>query len=420
MNYRIYPPDGILETSVTVPLSKSESNRALIINALGGYGTDLTVARCSDTEAVQKALASTEAGEINVGNAGTAMRFLTAYFAMQEGRVVTLTGDDRMCKRPIGPLVTALRACGASIAYMGEEGFPPLRITGRLLEGGEVSVDSSMSSQFVSALLMIAPYMRCGLQLSLGDAVVSKPYMDLTVALMLKAGAEVDSEDGIITVKAGGYDKPVTRVGADWSAAAFWLEMVAVSSGFVTLRGLDKKSVQGDRAAMNLFGQLGVSCSDEPENDEDIELCGNPDVAPRLTLDMSDTPDIVQAAAVACALTGVPFMFTGVSTLRIKETDRIEALRGELFKLGIEIEAGTDYIAWGGRRMPIAEMPEFDTYGDHRMAMAFAPVALYIPGVVIRDVDVVNKSYPDYWEHLRQAGFVTEDADTYTEEGEDS
>lgn len=410
MNYKIFPPDGILEAEVILPLSKSESNRALIINALCCADVQPEVARCSDTDAVKSALASS-AGEINVGNAGTAMRFLTAYFARQEGIEVILTGDERMCQRPIGPLVTALRLCGADIEYLADEGFPPLKINGRKLTGGDVEVDNAMSSQYVSALLMIAPYMSAGIRLHLGDTDVSMPYIELTINMMRLAGAEVEREDNVIIVTPKHYDMPIGSVGGDWSAAAFWLEMVAASSGFVTLKGLDKKSAQGDRKALDLFGRLGVAVEEEPENADDIELCGSPDVAPRLNLDMTDTPDIVQSLVVACALIGVPFTLSGVSNLRIKETDRLEALRRELLKIGVEMEVAEDVITWGGRRMPIAEMPEFDTYGDHRMAMAFAPVSVYIPGIVIRDAQVVSKSYPEYWEHLQQAGFEIVDAD---------
>lgn len=417
MNYKIFPPDGILEAEVILPLSKSESNRALIINALCCDDVQLEVARCSDTDAVKSALAST-VGEINVGNAGTAMRFLTAYFARQEGVGVILTGDERMCQRPIGPLVTALRQCGADIEYLADEGFPPLKISGRKLTGGDVEVDNAMSSQYVSALLMIAPYMSAGIRLHLGDTDVSMPYIELTISMMRLAGAEVEREDNVITVSPKHYDKPIGSVGGDWSAAAFWFEMVAASSGFVTLKGLDKKSAQGDRKALDLFGRLGVAVEEEPENADDIELCGSPDVAPRLNLDMTDTPDLVQSLVVACVLIGVPFTLTGVSNLRIKETDRLEALRRELIKIGVEMEVAEDVITWGGRRMPIAEMPEFDTYGDHRMAMAFAPVSVYIPGIVIRDAQVVSKSYPEYWEHLQQAGFEIVDADEYISEEE--
>ncbi len=418
MNYKIYPPDGILEAEVVLPLSKSESNRALIINALNGMETSFEVARCSDTDAVKSAL-TFSADEINVGNAGTAMRFLTAYFAQREGLEVILTGDERMRQRPIAPLVTALCKCGADIEYLAEDGFPPLKIKGRKLTGGDVDVDNAMSSQYVSALLMIAPYMNDGIRLHLGETEVSMPYIELTMDMMRRAGAEVERVDSVITVSAKHYDKPIGSVGGDWSAAAFWLEMVAVSSGFVTLKGLDKKSAQGDRGAMDLFCRLGVAIEEEPENADDIELCGSPDVAPRLNLDMTAMPDLVQPLVVACAMIGVPFTLCGVTNLRIKETDRLEALRRELMKIGVEMEVEKDVISWSGRRMPIAEMPEFDTYGDHRMAMAFTPVSLYIPGIVIRDAQVVGKSYPEYWEHLRQAGFEIVDAeDSENEEGE--
>ena len=419
MDYRIFPPDGILEARVVLPLSKSISNRALIINALTAGAAPLPeVAVCDDTDAMVSALEA-ESGTVNIGAAGTAMRFLTAYFAATTVRSeVIIDGSERMRQRPVGPLVEALRACGADIEYIGEEGFPPLRIRGQKLTGGDISIPASVSSQYISALLMVAPCMGRGLTLKLEGEIMSVPYIRMTLAMMKQRGAEVefDERDGIVKVAPGGYDpsRPLP-VEADWSAATFWYEIVALTAGWVTLAGgLKADSLQGDAAACGVFGRLGVSTSWEDVEDGDAELSGNPDADARLDMDMRDTPDMVQAVVVACAMLGTPFTLSGLDSLRIKETDRLEALRLELLKTGIAVEITTDVLkgitmSWDGFRHPITAAPEFDTYKDHRMARAFAPVAIFIPGIVIRDAGVVGKSYPGYWDALREAGFEIEE-----------
>lgn len=419
MNLRITPPDNILETRVALPLSKSISNRQLIINALTPGASPLAdVAHCDDTDAMTAALAATDAADINIGAAGTAMRFLTAYFATREGRTVTLDGSERMRHRPIGPLVDALRAAGAEIAYAGEEGFPPLRITGRALTGGDIAISASVSSQYISALLMVAPAMTEGLRLTLEGEIMSLPYIKMTLSLMEQRGADVDMTGNIITVRPGSYDAsaPLTPE-ADWSAASFWYEITALTGGWVTVDGDNlippSRSLQGDSACEALFGRLGVTTSRE---EEVTELSGNPDADARLDTDMRATPDLVQPVVVTCAMLGIPFTISGLDSLRIKETDRLDALSRELAKIGVRVETGHDILhgltmSWDGRRHPILETPVFDTYDDHRMAMALAPVAAYIPGIVIRDAGVVSKSYPGYWDALRDAGFIIEEAE---------
>lgn len=415
MNYRIYPPDEILQTDVTLPLSKSVSARQLIINALSPHPTTLKqVADCSDTNVMQRALTN-EGDTIDAADAGTAMRFLTAYFACQEGRNVTLTGTERMQQRPIRPLVEALRACGADIQYIGEEGFPPMQIKGKKLTGGDVAIDATISSQFISALLMIAPKMTNGLRLTLDGEPSSLPYIDLTIKLMQQCGADVERTDNVITVAAGDYSGVADEGEADWSAATFWWELEAVSMGFITLRGLKPDSAQPDRRTPKLFEPLGVVTEWEGE-DGGIDLMGSPDVASRLTADLTDTPDAAPALAVACALVGVAFHLTGLQNLAIKESNRLQALATELLKLGLVCQTTDDTLTWDGVRYPVAEVPTFDTYADHRMAMALAPVAMFIPGTTIKDVEVVKKSYPQYWQHLADAGFQLIDADQPTEE----
>ncbi len=414
MNYRIYPPEDILQATVTMPLSKSVSNRALIIRALtDNPAPPAPLADCIDTRTMQRAIGSADE-HINIGDAGTAMRFLTAYYATREGRVTLLDGSERMRQRPIAPLVGALRQCGADIEYAGEEGFPPLRITGRHLTGGDMSIDATVSSQFISALLMIAPLMAGGLRLQLDGEPASLPYIDLTIDMMRRAGAEAERYNDLITVAPGAYDPAVTLPAeGDWSAASYWYEIEAITGGFLTLKGLNADSRQPDRRTISLFGALGAVTAPGEEDPADLDLTGSPDVSPRLTADLSATPDLTPAVAVTCAMIGVPFRLTGLQSLRIKECDRIAAIAAELLKIGVVTETIGDHtLTWDGRRRPIAELPVFDTYGDHRMAMALAPVSIYLPGIVVRDAGVASKSYPEFWDDLRQAGFEVTDADS--------
>ncbi len=403
MNYRIYPPDEMIDAHIALPLSKSISNRALVINAMTRGALPLeNVARCDDTDVMVRALSSSD-DEINIGAAGTAMRFLTAYYASLPGRTVTIDGSERMRHRPIKALVDALRECGAVIDYIGEEGFPPLRITGRKLDGGDVSLPASISSQYISALLMIAPLMEHGLRLTLVGDIISRPYIAMTLSMMREWGVESDFPGNVIDVRPGEYKPVKFSVEADWSAASYWYEIAALSSESISLSGLYRDSCQGDSHLSEIFRNFGIVTG---FNDEGVLLEPSPDMNPRLVIDMREQPDLAQTVAVTCCLLGIPFHITGLSTLRIKETDRLEALRRELEKLSfvVAIEKDSELI-WDGGRCPVLEEPAIDTYEDHRMAMAFAPVALYAPGLKINNVEVVTKSYPGFWDDLRQVGF---------------
>lgn len=414
MDVRIFPPEEFFEATVELPLSKSMSNRAVVMDAMArraGSCIDSdasgNVAKCDDTAAV---IAAVNGGsdEINVGAAGTAMRFLTAYFAGCEGRRVTLDGTERMRQRPVGALVEALRRCGAVIDYADAEGYPPLVIEGRRLHGGEVTVAADVSSQFISALMMAAPQMERGLVIKLDGDVISRSYILMTLTMMRDRGIDCEMTGNVITVMPGRYTMSDRQVERDWSAASYWYSMAALSSAVISMPGLTADSVQGDRATASYFERLGVLT----ETDDNGNLCTmpSPEMYSRVELDLSDQPDIAQTIAVACSALNVPFTLTGLSTLRIKETDRLEALRRELDKVGCvaEITRG-DGIRWDGFRHPIFEMPRIETYDDHRMAMAFAPLALYIPGLVIRDAGVVTKSYPGFWDDLKSAGFTIEE-----------
>lgn len=411
MDIRIFPPEEMLEARIALPPSKSISNRALIMQALTEKpGSIANLADCDDTAVMTEALGGgAESRTVNIGAAGTSMRFLTAYYASLPGAEITLDGTERMRRRPIAPLVEALRAAGASIEYAGEEGFPPLRIHGRHLKGGDVTVKADISSQYISALLMVAPTMEQGLRLTLDGDIASRPYIKMTLGMMRERGVESDWEGNVITVAPQSYLPVDSEVEGDWSAAAFWLEIAAISCGLVTLDGLRLDSLQGDSCVTRIFKRIGIDTV--PGEEGGLFLSPTPDQDARLDMDMADCPDLAQAVIVTCAVVGIPFRITGLESLRIKETDRLEALRVELLKIGIPMSVEGDSVAeWDGRRVPVTEMPEFHTYEDHRMAMAFAPVALCIPGVIMRDAEVVSKSYPAFWEHLKAAGFTLTDA----------
>lgn len=408
MDYIILPPEEILEATVALPLSKSISNRALVIDALTvGAVAPPAVAQCDDTEAVARALASPH-GEINLGAAGTAMRFLTAYFASLPGAKVTLTGSERLLQRPVGPLVEALRSMGAEIRCLGCEGYPPLAIEGRTLSGGDITVKAGESSQYLSAILMVAPTMERPLRLRFEGEPASLPYLRMTVGMMQRRGIDIELTRDGVDVAAGSYRPLSEPVERDWSAASYWYEIAALTAGWVTLEGLSLPSLQGDCRLAELFPRLGVLTE---ITEAGAELSATPDLYSRFDVDMTDIPDLVPAFAVTAAMLGVPFRMTGVASLRIKECDRLEALRRELDKFGIvaEIE-GDNVFAWDGTRHPIVARPEIDTYSDHRIAMAFAPAACMVPGMVVRDIEVVTKSYPSFWNDLTAAGFRLVDA----------
>lgn len=393
----------MLETQVSLPLSKSISNRALVINALTDGALPLKkVAKCDDTDVMVAALSSDEAC-VNIGAAGTAMRFLTAYYSSQPGREIVIDGTERMRHRPIAVLVDALRACGATIEYVGEECYPPLRISGKKLHGGDITLSASVSSQYISALLMIAPTMEQGLRLTLEGDIISRPYIMMTLSMMRRWGVESEFVGNTITIAPQKYIPIDFEVEADWSAASYWYEIAALSSGDVSLCGVNSISVQGDSEISKYFEYLGITTHFD---DGVVELEPSPDLVPRLNLDLSDQPDLAQTIVVTSCMLGIPFHITGLSTLKIKETDRLEALRAEMLKLGIVLTIERDSeLLWDGSRRPIYEIPVIDTYEDHRMAMAFAPVSLFVPGIVINNIEVVSKSYPDYWLHLQEAGF---------------
>lgn len=409
MNYRIIAPRRI-EGEIDLPASKSISNRVLLLNALCATPGRLSnLAQCDDTDAVLSALAQPDASEVNIGAAGTAMRFLTAYFATREGREVVIDGTERMRQRPIGVLVDALRQLGADIEYVEAEGYPPLKITGKCLHGGALTVSGSVSSQYITAILLIAPVIG-GIALTIEGEIMSRPYIDMTLVLMARYGVKAEWRENVIHVPAGEYTALDFTVEADWSAASYWWAMQAiVPQSRITLKGLEPQSLQGDSRIAELMSQMGVTgnwCG----RYLDLRSNGGVGCCCSTFADLSGTPDIAQTLVVMLCLMGRPFRITGLRTLRIKETDRLEALRTELRKLGYVVKVeGDDAISWHFETTAAEASPHICTYHDHRMAMAFAPAAIRFPGLIIDDAQVVSKSYPLFWEHLRQAGFKIEE-----------
>ncbi len=417
MQYILTAPRSI-NCEIKLPASKSISNRALAINALaGGEGYPENLSKCDDTDVMVGALRDMPY-EIDIKAAGTAMRFLTAMLAVGEGEHV-ITGTERMRHRPIGVLVDALRRLGADIEYADMEGFPPLRIRGRRLEGGRLDIAGNVSSQYISALLMIGPVLQNGLELHLLGGVISRPYIDLTICTMQEFGADVEWADAATVVV---HPKPYTSVPFfienDWSAASYWYEMLALmgdEGGEVRLPGLMNGSRQGDSAVRYIFMMLGIRT--EFEEKGQMEPCTatlntHRRALPRFDFDFVGQPDLAQAVVVATALCGLPFRFTGLQTLRIKETDRIAALKTEMAKLGYVLDDSEEgVLSWDGTRCEMMEQPAIDTYEDHRMAMAFAPAAVVFPGLRINNPEVVSKSYPGFWDDLRSAGWNIEEVE---------
>ena len=407
-----------IDSVITLPASKSISNRALIINALAGSNNvPENLSCCDDTDVTVAALRDMPY-EIDIKACGTAMRFLTAYLSSTPCGEHIITGTERMKHRPIGLLVDAMRSLGADITYLEEEGFPPLKIVGRNLEGGHISVPGHISSQFISALLMVGPVFANGLTIHLTSEVISRPYIDLTVCTMQEFGAEVEWVDAAtIAIKPKPYKAVPFIIENDWSAASYWYEILALQErvadaehegmGKVVLPGLLDGSRQGDSSIRYIFSMLGIKTRFE---DNAAILTPHKRMLPRLDIDFVNHPDLAQTAVVATALMNIPFRFTGLKSLRIKETDRIAALKTEIAKLGYVLDDSQEgVLSWDGTKCEPMADPVIDTYEDHRMAMAFAPACIMFPGLKIDNPGVVSKSYPNFWNDLKKVGFQIEE-----------
>ncbi len=395
-------PALLNNVTLQLPGSKSETNRLLLLRAIYPQIEILNASESDDSIAMRRALSSTD-NIIDIGHAGTAMRFLTAYFAAAEGRSVTLTGSPRMCQRPIQPLVDALRKLGANIEYAEATGFPPLRIVGQQVKGEKITVDSSMSSQFVSALILIAPLLKNGLELEL-TTVTSAPYIRMSLLHLEEIGiASEFSNHKIKILPAPKTIGPKTIVvESDWSAASYYYSIVALSPpGFtLSLRSFKSSSRQGDAAVASLYRNFGVETTFEKDT---ILLTRQTFEPTDVNFNLSDTPDLAQTVAATCLGLGVGCILTGLHTLRIKETDRIAALQSEMQKLGAAVKIGTDFLQIPANSN-LRENISIKTYDDHRMAMAFAPLAVRVP-IKIGNPQVVSKSYPTFWDDMKLLGF---------------
>ena len=416
MQYIVKAPNRI-KAEINLPASKSISNRVLVIHSLsGGNSTLHNLSDCDDTQVMINALRDMPE-VIDIKAAGTAMRFMSAYLSVTEGEHV-ITGTERMKHRPIGVLVDALRRLGADIEYVGEQGYPPLRIRGKQLEGGTLEVPGNISSQYISALLMIGPALRNGLELRLTGDIIARPYIDLTLHVMHEFGCKIEwSSVDTISVKPQRYDDREYVVENDWSASSYWYEMLALSEdkeNGIVLPGLRDASRQGDSVVRYLYSLLGVKTAfknGDHGQDTKVALTRHFSALTRMDYDFINQPDLAQTFVVTCCALGIPFHFTGLASLKIKETDRIEALKTEMRKLGYVLRDVNDCeLEWDGARCEAEDNPSIDTYEDHRMAMSFAPLAITLGCIRINNPEVVSKSYPNYWDDLRKAGFeITEE-----------
>lgn len=385
------------EIQINLPASKSISNRALILNALSYSPYSIqNLSDSDDTIVTLKALDSNDT-IFDIGAAGTAMRFLTAFLSKTVGEWV-ITGSSRMKERPIKLLVDALNSLGGKIEYVEKVGFPPLKIYGSALVGGEITLDGGVSSQYISALMMIAPYMQNGLKLNLTGKVISQPYILMTQSLMQDFGVKVKFDGQCIEIEPQTYIPLRFSVESDWSAASYWYEILSImGKGSIMLKGLSQNSTQGDSKVAELFEQLGVKTI---FLEGAVKLVPTESNVSKFEFDFVDQPDLAQTFAVSCCLKNIPFHFYGLQSLKIKETNRIAALIAELSKLGFIIyEPDEGELAWSGENCEITSDIVISTYHDHRMAMAFAPACLLFP-ITIENPAVVTKSYPNFWTDL--------------------
>ena len=389
-----------------LPSSKSISNRLLMISALSGNKISaINLSESDDTRTMIRLLQSKDKIK-DAGHAGTTMRFLTAFYSIGNEEVI-LTGTERMKNRPIGKLVEALVELGASIDYLEKKGYPPLRIRGKRLEGKQIKIDSGISSQYISALLMTAPYLKGGLEIILEGETLSYSYIELTLSLMQEAGARVEKKNNIIRVKESPYVEKTITAEADWSSASYWFMIAGMHpDAEIMLKGLQKKSYQGDSHITAMFDNLGVRSG---FSEEGLKLTGSEVSLKEFRYDFRNNPDMVQSFIPYCIAKSIPFYFSGCRSLRIKETDRVKALYNELLKFGVEISFSNDgdLLWWDGKTKPDWNRKvRIETYKDHRMALGMAPLSIKTNQLIIEDPEVVSKSYPGFWNDIEKAGFV--------------
>jgi len=393
------------KSEITITGSKSESNRLLLLQALYPEINIENISNSDDSQLMQKALQSSKS-RIDIHHAGTAMRFLTAFFAIQDQREIVLTGSERMQERPIQILVKALQQLGTDISYVNKQGFPPLKIKGKTLTKNKVTLDANVSSQYISALLLIAPKLKNGLELTLKGQITSVPYIKMTLCLLNDIGVATSFSNNIIIVKPQpSYLNPQTLiVESDWSSASYYYSIVALSKvgTEITLSSYKKNSLQGDSVVTEIYKEFGV----ETRFKNKYITLKKASIEKRqssIELDLSNSPDIAQTIAVTCFALGIECYLSGLHTLKIKETDRLLALKTEIEKLGGQVIVTEDTLHLLASKT-IKENCTISTYKDHRMAMAFAPLALKV-SIVIEEASVVSKSYPDFWSDLKKLNF---------------
>ena len=427
MNLHLQKPKVKSQKSkVKITGSKSETNRLLLLQALYPNISLENVSNSDDSEVMENiihnsqlptvTLSAVEVPQLfNVHHAGTAMRFLTAYFAIQEGKKVILTGSSRMKERPIKILVEALQQLGAEIYYEENEGFPPIKIKGKKLTNNKVSLQANVSSQYISALLLIAPKLENGLELTLQGEITSIPYIKMTLALLDEIGIKTSFIENKITVKPLlTINSKLLTIESDWSSASYWYSIVALSEigTQITLSSYKQNSLQGDSALVEIYNNFGVETIFNNDNSITISKTSNLKLdssecelaKQTLNFELNNCPDIAQTIAVTCFGLGIGCHLTGLHTLKIKETDRLEALKNELTKLGANVSVTNDSLTLEPSEK-INENISVKTYQDHRMAMAFAPLALKVP-IIIEEAEVVSKSYPTFWDDLKSVGFT--------------
>ncbi len=410
MIYKVSAKTKEIRAKISLPSSKSISNRALIINALSYSPYPLSnLSDSDDTKVMWEALHSNNS-KFDIGHAGTAMRFLTAFLSKIVGEW-EITGSERMQQRPISILVDALCQLGAKIEYLKNEGFPPLKITGSYLTGKTIELDGSVSSQYITALLLIAPTLENGLTLRLRGEITSRSYIELTLGLMARFGIKYHWEGNDIHVPEQHYFPINFTVESDWSGASYWYQILALcEKGEVYLENLELDSLQGDAGISDWFIPFGIVSTQQKGG---VLLTKSAQTKPVILVqDFIENPDVAQTMACLCVALNVPFHFSGLKTLKIKETNRIAALQNELGKFGALItEPAEGELAWDGIIKPetILENPTIETYHDHRMALSFAPFALTGNAILINDPMVITKSYPGFWNDLKSVGFKIEE-----------
>ena len=413
MMVKLHKPNLPIKGTVSLPGSKSLSNRVLMIQALSGLSFTISnLSNADDTKHLQAALNHIKEGTsqtIDIGHAGTDMRFLTSFLSLRNG-TWHLTGSERMQQRPIRDLVHVLKQLGACISYENQEGYPPLLIKGNSIKGGSATINGNVSSQYISSLLLVAPYFTNGLELTLQRNLVSLPYITMTIEVMKEFGAEIHWNEHTITVKPVPYSYNQSNyvIESDWSAASYFFSLVALSDSktTLTLNRLFKKSLQADAICATIYKQFGVETNFE---NNQITISKQHDPTTAFNFDFIDCPDIAQTLAVSCIGLNIPFHFTGLQTLKVKETDRIIALQHEAQKFGFVLTISDHTITYQAQSNIKTDITEaIDTYSDHRMAMAFAPLSLIFDPLIINDADVVSKSYPTFWDDLTSIGITIE------------